>query len=260
MLRPKWQARCLSVRVGKESLKRALPLLASLISIAEHHDAKIVISQGERDWHTSLVAFGQSIQFSISETAHQRVLDPPPVERTGHYVRVLTFRGKPIEYIPTGKMTLTIEFYGARLRTSWTEGKHNLDELLPEIVCCLFKAASLRRRDRLNQAAEADAKARREIELKQLRHRIEEEERRVKDLESAADNWTKAKQIREYVLVVIETKKAAGEELGPDTPFGIWTVWALQQADRLDPLVKSPPSILDRKKELPREVVPQWGR
>src|ERR1019366_8301167 len=33
---------------------------------------------------------------------------------------------------------------------------------------------------------------------------------------------------------------APARNLAPDTLTGIWVVWALQQADRLDPLVKSP--------------------
>ena len=78
-------------------------------------------------------------------------------------------------------------------------------------------------------------------------------------MEQAAENWTKAKKVREYILAVIELRKASGEELGPDTPIGIWTMWALLQADRLDPLVKSPPSVLDRKKELPRDDRPLLG-
>jgi hypothetical protein len=82
---------------------------------------------------------------------------------------------------------------------------------------------------------------------------VEEEEHRVHELEQSAENWSKAKTVPEYVLAVIDDKKHAGEELGPDTPTGIWVVWALQQVDRLDPLVKSPPSILDRKKELELE-------
>lgn len=260
ILRLKYQARSLNLRVAKDSVKRALELVASLIATAERHDAQITVNQRDQGWETSFVAFGQSISFSISEAAHQRILDPPPQQRPGHYVRIITFRGKPVEYVPTGKLTLSIEFYGAELRTSWTEGKHKLDELLPEILSNLFKATILRRRDRLKQAAEAEARRRREIELKQLRRRIEEEERRVNQLQQAAENWTKAKQIREYVLAVIDAKKASGEELGPDTPWGIWTVWALQQADRLDPLAKSPPSILDRKKELPRDDMPLWAR
>ena len=86
-----------------------------------------------------------------------------------------------------------------------------------------------------------------------------EPQHRIHELERAAENWSKAKRIPEYVLTVIDEHKRAGEELGPDTPTGIWVVWALQHADRLDPLVKSPPSILDRKKELGSEQkLPFW--
>lgn len=73
----------------------------------------------------------------------------------------------------------------------------------------------------------------------------------MKRLEDDAENWYKTKKIRQHVLEVIEEKKKLGEEIGPDTPLGIWVAWALQQADRMDPMVKSPSSILDRRKELP---------
>jgi hypothetical protein len=39
-------------------------------------------------------------------------------------------------------------------------------------------------------------------------------------------------------------------ELGLDTALGKWTIWALQQADRIDPLTENPTSILNRKREL----------
>ncbi|MGO9564526.1 MAG: hypothetical protein ACLPPV_17895 [Candidatus Korobacteraceae bacterium] len=260
ILRPKFQSGALNVRVGKDTVKRALEMLASIIALAERNDAKIVVAERDRDTETSFVALGQSIPFSIFETADRRVLESPAPQRPGRYVRIITFRGKPVEYVPTGKMTLTLEFYGGSLRTTWHEGKNNLHELVPEIMATFFKAAVLRRRERLKQIAEAEARQRRAIALEKLRRRIDEEERRVKDLEQAAENWAKAKKIREYVLAIIELNKASGEELGPDTPIGIWTVWALQQADLLDPLVKSPPSVLDRKKELPPENRPYWAR
>ncbi len=259
ILRPKFQSGALNVRVGKDTVKRALEVLASIISLAERNDAKVVIAERDRDTETSFVALGQSIRFSIFETADRRVLESPAPQRRGLYSRVITFRGKPVEYVPTGKMTLTLEFYGGSLRTTWHEGKNNLHELVPEIMATFFKAAVLRRRDRLQQIAEAEARQRKAIALEKLRRRIDEEERRVKELEQAAENWTKAKKVREYILAVIELRKASGEELGPDTPIGIWTMWALLQADRLDPLVKSPPSVLDRKKELPRDDRPLLG-
>jgi hypothetical protein len=43
-----------------------------------------------------------------------------------------------------------------------------------------------------------------------------------------------------------------GHDLAPETTKGQRIVWMKQQADRLDPILPSPPSILDRKGELQR--------
>lgn len=80
----------------------------------------------------------------------------------------------------------------------------------------------------------------------------------MKRLEDDAENWYKAKRIRQYVLEVVKEKKKLGEEIGPDTLLGIWVAGALQQADRMDPMVKSPRSILHRKKELPDPNLNRW--
>ena len=45
-----------------------------------------------------------------------------------------------------------------------------------------------------------------------------------------------------------------GHDLSPEAPKGQRILWMKQQADRLDPMLPSPPSILDRKGEL----VPRW--
>ena len=38
---------------------------------------------------------------------------------------------------------------------------------------------------------------------------------------------------------------ARGKDISGDSELGKWLVWATAQADRLDPLKESPPSILD---------------
>lgn len=76
------------------------------------------------------------------------------------------------------------------------------------------------------------------------------EENRIQRLQSGAEDWHRARRIREYVLALVDCKKEQGTEFGPDTALGKWMTWALQQADRIDPLIASPPSILDRKREL----------
>lgn len=40
-----------------------------------------------------------------------------------------------------------------------------------------------------------------------------------------------------------------GGEIKAGSELERWIIWALQQADRIDPLVDSPPSILDEKDE-----------
>src|SRR5512146_2890245 len=94
----------------------------------------------------------------------------------------------------------------------------------------LFKVAILDRRALLKREAERRAQEQREQDLLRLKKRVEDEERRVRKLEQEAEDWTKAKKIREYLLAVLEEKKKLGDELGPDTPLGIWVSWALQHA------------------------------
>jgi hypothetical protein len=41
-----------------------------------------------------------------------------------------------------------------------------------------------------------------------------------------------------------------GKAVTPEAQTGQRIIWMKQQADRLDPMLPSPPSILDRKREL----------
>lgn len=249
ILRPAFRSHSMDVRVGKDSVRRVLELLACIVGCAEAHNGKVVVPQTDQGAASVFLAFGQNVPFSISESAHRLFVEKPPVPRRV-YAYVETVRGKPVEFIPTGKLTLEMHTYGGGLRRVWKDGKQPLEALLPEIMTNFFKAAVLQRRESISRAEVAERRRLREIALNDLRRSIEEEERRVRTLEQEAENWRKAKTIREYVLRVIEAKKQSGDEVGPDTPTGTWVVWALQQADRLDPMVKNPPSILDRKKEL----------
>lgn len=247
---PPYRSRSLNIRVGKDNVARALEFMASLIARAESHNAKIaIIDADSRQPSTVFEAYGERVEFKIHETAKQKFPEESKTRQPDYSVP--RFGGKRVEYTPTGKMIFEISTYGLGLRHNWKEGKHSLAEYHSEIVATLFKVTVLRRRETLRREAERKAQERRNQELALLKRRIEEEEKRVKRLEDDAENWYKAKRVRQYVLEVVEEKKKLGEEIGPDTPLGIWVAWALQQADRMDPMVKSPSSILDRKKELP---------
>ena len=82
---------------------------------------------------------------------------------------------------------------------------------------------------------------------------IEGEELRVRRLEEAASNWIRAKHIRDYAMALIECKTKQGYKLVPKSALAKWALWAMEQADRLDPLAESPSSVLDRRRELSGE-------
>jgi hypothetical protein len=75
---------------------------------------------------------------------------------------------------------------------------------------------------------------------------IRREKKRVRDLEVEAENWRRAEKIRAYIEAV---KKAGGlkDRHMDDNSLAQWIKWAQEQADRIDPLTASPPSILDEE-------------
>jgi len=94
-----------------------------------------------------------------------------------------------------------------------------------------------------------DPRGKRE-EREQLAKVIKEEETKVQELNLWVKCWTKARRMREFIVALEKEWIRQGIDLSPETPKGKRIVWMKQQADRLDPMIPSPPSILDRKTEL----------
>lgn len=84
----------------------------------------------------------------------------------------------------------------------------------------------------------------------ELREEVEREQDAVDSLMQEADNWRRARDLRAYIAVVQKMAENAGTL--PDREQ--WMAWAKQQADRLDPLTPSPPSILDTPYNRYREL------
>ena len=74
----------------------------------------------------------------------------------------------------------------------------------------------------------------------------------MRDLDLWVNNWLRAQQTREFTLTLENLWKKQGLDLSGEAPKGQQITWMRQQADRLDPMLPSPPSILDRKAELSR--------
>jgi hypothetical protein len=84
----------------------------------------------------------------------------------------------------------------------------------------------------------------------ELRAQVEAEREAVDTLLSEAKDWKRAQSIRAYILAVDATPPLRGKR----RQRAAWVGWAHAQADRLDPLCESPPSVLDTPRRHYREL------
>jgi len=113
-----------------------------------------------------------------------------------------------------------------------------------------------------NKTARLNRENERRKEEEELRNREErarlrkKEQARVDALEKDAEAWLKSQQIRSYIEAVRKEGMERNGAFISERELDEWLVWAAQQADRLDPLIESPASILDK----PSEHQHSWQR
>lgn len=146
-------------------------------------------------------------------------------------------------YVPTGEVTLKIEgAYGSGLQSSWKDLKRQkLEERLGAIMIAVRALA----RHKVDDKRKSEERQRRYEQVQQdratLRERIASEIRAVELLEKQAEDWKRAERMRAYIAAV-ERKTIDQGTAGTKAE---WLNWAREQADRLDPLAISPPSLMD---------------
>jgi hypothetical protein len=90
----------------------------------------------------------------------------------------------------------------------------------------------------------------RELELQELAEQIGAEEKQVATLDSRVTSWVRAEQYREFIAALEGAWTMASHDISAEGEKGKRIAWMKQQADRLDPLIDRPPSILEREHEL----------
>lgn len=164
--------------------------------------------------------------------------------------------GYTLEYKPTGLFALKIRnVYCHNTRRLWSDStSHKLEALIGSFLVGLMNASiaiKIRKiENELNASKEAEFEKNRHEALKE----ISEEEARMKKLDDNAAFWQKSQLIRSYVAAVKE-KASSDEEFARANDVEAWSAWALQYADRIDPLTKNPHSILDEKEKYSK---PYW--
>lgn len=233
---------CLNMRVSRTSFDRGLLIMADVIEVCEANSMPVTVD----DHGTTARFLGERVRFRLTERMDQFEL--PPGAR-GKYDYGPTYAGKPVDYSPSGYLSLEIDEY-TDLQRNWRDTKRQkLEDALPEFVAGLMKSAVVLHRRSEQRNAEEIARQRRAAELQQLRADYKAEKQRVEDLIAMSENWRRARTLREFLAVCKEEARKA-DPCQPREEFDKWFKWAEEQADRLDPLTDSPTSILDRAEEL----------
>ena len=250
-------AGCLDVLVSKNSLRRALLIMAALIKTFETRGYKVKVAG--KDVETTFVELMKTqVPFGISERleAKQEEVDDNSDLKGRYEFRHSKYQSKTV---PSGELILEIDprrscYYRADgLRRKWSDGQRGrIESYLDQFVAGVIKVATAKREAELEQERR-EQKLREEErqcrEREQVRAamwtKIEKERAKVDKLQADAAAWEESRQLRAYLEAVRQDALARGKDVNKEGKLGHWLAWAHKQADRLDLLKESPPSILD---------------
>ena len=236
----------LEVKVTEGTLERALQAMTQVIAVLERQSHSVEVSDQGR---TVAVINGERVSFGIEEPVRKVVAEKPrvanPTDRWDY--------DKVVTHEPSGKLALIIHAstWGEHeQRTKWSDGKvQRIEDQIAEFVAGLMRTAvAQRRQDEARKRSEAE-RQRREREAIQLRHDIQEEEKKLEQLKKWADEWEHAQRLRRFIAAYAEKLPLWPAE--KQQQYKAWIEWATRQADRLDPFIADKPSsVLDRRREL----------
>lgn len=149
---------------------------------------------------------------------------------------------------PSGRLGLEITdlIFDNGFRRNWRDGQNQrLENLLDKFIAGMELIAQKKREKEIEHE-----RWKREREEKERRHRerverYNRESARLSQLKSNTAAWRQSFEIREYVEAVRRKAEENGVCTNEKSEMGQWIKWALEQADRIDPLAEGPPSILD---------------
>jgi hypothetical protein len=227
--------KALDVRIGAESVPRALRLLDALLKGLNDRGLKVKVSQdgARKTWVT---VDGEEIPLALRER-RKRVPHRPTAQELAEKKKWPSLTRIPeYDWVPSGELLLVIE-HSSWSRQIVADGKRQrLEERLNKFVVALYSAADRRKRERIEE------ERRRRQRIEDEKRRVEEERRRweesqrIQRLERGMEAWEKANRIRAYVDAVRREAETTASDSSSDGDLAGWVRWALGYADRLDPL------------------------
>lgn len=231
------------IRVHPSSIPRALRIVDALAKACEARGFELRRGREDHRYEGQLrvVVDGFDAGLSLAERMRQEAYKLSEAEiatrKRGGYVYAPAH-----QYTATGEFSIKVEpTFFSGLQGVWSDSKRRrVEERLGEVMLGLRKLAIWRRLDRERQQAR-EARHQEEVQrCARLKAEIEAEKARIQRLEDDATAWKRAEAIRAFA-----DARAAAVASTNDPDLTSWLAWARDQADRIDPLTPSPPSIID---------------
>lgn len=236
----------LDIRVSRTSLDRALRIFDAFIKSWESLEGTVPIAlhQYKRTHQTFAALHGDQTEVELFEEI-ERVQTRPDDTRN--------LRFRDFTYQPTGRLIFKMSDHAYGRRTRWGDGKRQrLETVLTAIVDALLADLEAKRGYRLDE----ECVARQKETVKRVRHQAAErkafEERRRSNLLERVKGWRQAAEIRAFLGELRRKRESGAVEVTDEPAFAEWDEWATWYADRIDPLVATPPHPVRR--EAPRNL------
>ncbi len=244
----------LDITISPGALRRGLLIMDAVIRVLESKGSPVVIENSR----TQVKIFDTNIKILLKE--EYKTIPKKPKDHDLDYSYRFGYTSKhsahTYDRVPSGILCLSIdEWVGGRgtQQKNWRDTKSVvLEDRLPKFMSGLIQIAAKKSEETRQRKEEERLREERKRILLQKVDEYNLEKERVSGLLEDSDNWNKAFALRQYIAEV--EKRLKLEESIPfiEGSAEDWIQWAKNQADRLDPLKDSPPSILDHAEELER--------
>jgi hypothetical protein len=236
---------CLEVRVGPDTIRRALRIMDALLKGLEKRGYKVSVPINQWQRGTFIDALSSRFQIRLREPAVRHKHIPNEKERDAikknpHFHSVPTW-----DYALTGELLLELQHqYGLPICTIRDGKKRRVEDHLSKIPLAILRSVDDSKRqtaidaEKARQRAEAEQRRREEEERRRAEERRRQEEQaRVEGLFAEAARWNRCLQLRAYLEAVRDLVDEHHGPPEPSTQLGQWLCWAEAIADQHDPLL-----------------------
>lgn len=251
----------LDVRVSPPQLDRALAVLDALLCAFE--------SRGDRvEAGPSVVVEDYRFGFEVREEMEE-VEEPLEPDLSGDYE--FHYRRKKIVERLSGLLCLRITGGGIAAKgmqrnyrdSDRTPLENRLEAIANSLPRAIARDRNRQRREAARQRENAEKAEQRRQERERIRAYVQkqdDEQARLDELLANAEAWNRARLLREYIAE-IESRLDQTDDPTQRHNIENYIRGALMHADRIDPLTKSPASILDEDLTEARRMLQQgWWR